>query len=175
MARGHRNFRSNLIRTGRKTFWFGGVFVRSDITAINTAVLTTSLTAAALALRPFTIVRTRGIVTLRSDQIAATEQQQAAYGLTVVSDQAVAVGVTAVPSPVADSQSDWFVYQPMIGAFSFATAIGFEQVGLERYEIDSKAMRKVEEGQDVISVVESGAATGGITVSEFNRILIKLH
>ena len=53
----------------------------------------------ALALRPFTILRTRMLIGLKSDQGAATEQQIVSYGKIVVSDDAAAVGLTAFPNP----------------------------------------------------------------------------
>ncbi len=175
MAGRHRNFRSNLVRSGRKTFWFSGLAIQDQITAASTAVLQASLNAAALALRPFTIVRTRGYVAIGSDQVGATEDQTLSYGHIVVSDQAVAIGVTALPTPVTDSQSDWFVYEALVGRFNFVTASGFEQAAITIKEIDSKAMRKVEEGQDLISVVETSALSSGLLVTAFFRTLIKLH
>ncbi len=61
----------------------------------NVGFFTASLSTAGLALRPFTIVRTYLEVAVRSDQAAAIEQQITAVGMAIVSDQAVAVGVTA--------------------------------------------------------------------------------
>jgi len=175
MARRFAGFRNRLVRQGRKTFWFSGTSVESAITAANTAVVQTSLNAAALALRPFTIVRTRGYFHIISDQLSANERYEAAYGLIVVSDQAVAIGVTAVPTPSTDSQSGWFVYERGVDAHQFITGAGFQShTGLFQ-TFDSKAMRKVEEGQDVISVAETGPNSQGVTVTAFSRILIKLH
>ena len=80
--------------------------MRTTITTVGTSVVQTSLNAGALALRPFTMVRVRGVIRLETDQLTTTEFQEIAFGLAVVSDQAVAVGVTAVPSPVSDNGSD---------------------------------------------------------------------
>jgi len=41
---------------------------------------------------------------VRSDQFVATEGYEIAIGMAVVSDQALAIGVTAVPTPFTD---DW--------------------------------------------------------------------
>ncbi len=41
--------------------------------------------------------------------------------------------------------------------------------------IDSKSMRKVEEGQDIIGVVQNAAAGAGSIVNTYFKILIKLH
>ncbi len=104
-----------------------------------------------------------------SDQSAATETQSAAIGWAVVSDQAVAVGVTAVPTPVSELGSDlWFVHQ-------YILARGINLADYQQIEIDSKAMRKVEEGSDVVVVGERGAASDGVQLLQAARFLIKLH
>jgi len=175
MARGGHGLRSRLLRTGRKTFWFSGVQTRTTLAASGNSVIITSLNAAALAVRPFTIVRTRGFISIGSDQTGAQEEQQASYGQVVVSDEAVAVGVTAVPTPDTSSGSDWYVYFAMADQFIFVTGAGFQQANLFRHVIDSKAMRKVEEGQDLIGVVQSGPSSGGVIIRNFVRTLIKLY
>ena len=133
-----------------------------------------SLNAAALALRPFTIVRERMYWYIRSDVLTGGEIYGGAVGFCVVSDQASAIGVTAVPTPITDQGSDlWYAYAQMFGRFG-GTAV--EEVGKDM-QIDSKAMRKVEEGEDSIIVFESGAVTESLSmVSVFGgRTLLKLH
>ncbi len=113
---------------------------------------------------------------MRSDQTGALEFQDAGFGMAVVSQQASAVGVTAVPTPTTDDDSDlWFVYERMFNTFTFVTGVGFQSnIGIERL-IDSKAMRKVDDGNDVIAVVESGSGSAGLTISSHFRFLVKLH
>jgi len=106
---------------------------------------------------------------IRSDQSTATEGQIAQYGSVVVSEQAVAIGVTAIPTPVAVSGSDlWFVYETMVSDFTLGggglAAAGGSKIG-ESFPIDSRAMRKVEDGQDVVSVLENGSANGVVVTS----------
>jgi len=124
------------------------------------------------------VIRTRGSIRVRSDQNSSSEDYGASYGAAVVSDQAVAIGVTAVPIPTTDNGSDlWFVYEFVIGALRVTTAVGLFEGGHERI-IDSKAMRKVEDGQDVIQVVEgpgTGIGSNGSQISGHARMLVKLH
>ena len=162
-------------RNVRDTFWIGGLFVRSSHASASTAVIHTQLSTEALALRPFTVVRTRGIIAIESDQSATTEDFTALYGEAVVSDQAVAIGVTAVPTPATDNASElWHVMQALYGKFHDATTVGFQiQEGF--LEFDSRAMRKVEDGQDLISVAETSAVSSGCTITAFSRVLVKLH
>ncbi len=166
-----------IIRGGvkrRETVWFNAVFALSTLAA-GTPVLLSQLSAAGLALRPFTVIRTRGMLEVGSDQEAADEAQLGAYGACVVSDQAVAIGITAVPTPITDSDSDlWFAYQMAMTSFKFGDATGFANVG-KSFEIESKGMRKVEEGQDMIEVIENSSVGSGLNMLVGARQLIKLH
>ena len=79
--------------------------------------------------------------------------------MAVVSDQAVGVGVTAVPTPITDLGSSlFFLYQMFIGNSS-------SQVDLTLPAnikfLDSKAMRKVEVGSDLIVTVQNSSIGGG--------------
>jgi len=162
----------------RKTLWFQYASIASTHAIANAAVLTSSLNAVALALRPFTVVRTRGYWTIFSDQTAATEFYEAAFGMIVVSDQAVAAGVASVPTPATDTASDWHVYQRLANQYEVTAAGGGAGSGLingTSAEFDSKAMRKVDLGEDLISVVEAGNLSNGVLVRAFQRVLIKLH
>jgi len=42
-------------------------------------------------------------------------------------------------------------------------------------EFDSRAMRKVEDGQDVVTVLETSAISLGAVLTYHDRTLIKLH
>lgn len=166
-----------IVRSGvkkRESLWFNVVFSVSTLAA-GTPVILGSLSATGLALRPFTVIRARGLLSVATDQIAATEDQLVAYGACVVSDQADAIGVTAVPTPVADSGSDlWFMYQLGYSQFRFGSAIGFSKLSSE-FAVDSRAMRKVEEGQQLIEVLENSASGQGANVIAGVRFLVKLH
>ena len=165
--------RNNVMR--RETLWVGIAAVDTALAAASTAVLFAGFSAAALALRPFTVIRTHIALFFWSDQVGASETYQMAYGHAVVSDQVLAIGVTAVPIPMTDLSSDlWFVHQIVAGRFVFITGAGVLQVG-EQHFIDSKAMRKVEEGQDVASVIETSSVSSGANVLKSGRMLIKLH
>ncbi len=162
-------------RMVRETVWFGGVISVTTLAAASTATLVTSLNAAALALRPFTVIRTRGTLQLTSDQTAATENQDVQYGRCVVSDQATAIGVTAVPTPSTDNSSDaWYVFETVFSQLFVTTDIG-RFISVQQHDFDSRAMRKVEDGFDVISVVETGAGSDGAVIRAFARTLVKLH
>ncbi len=172
--------RSGLVLRGgrnvRETAWLGGSYTINVIASASTATLVTSLNAAALALRPFTVVRTRGLLSLVSDQTGADEDQAIGFGIAVVSDQATAIGITAIPTPTTDNASDlWFVYESLFSKFIFISGIGVTSPTVMERVIDSKAMRKVDVGEDIVDVLESSGGSGGVRVLQFNRTLIKLH
>ena len=162
-------------RVGRKSFWFAGSFSETTLAGPGSTNLVQELNAAALALRPFTIIRTRGFWSIRGDQETVDELQEAAFGCIIVSDQAAAVGITAVPTPATESGSSWYVFDTAVGFFRVVTATGAQENQNRLMQIDSKAMRKVEEGQTAISVLENGPNSLGVTYNVFHRVLIKLH
>ncbi len=163
-------------RMRRETEWIGLAAVSNTLSAGSTAVLSASLNAAALALRPFTVVRTRGIFQLRTDQSAASEFYHAGFGICVVSDQAIAVGVSAVPTPETEQASDlWFVYEELAAEFELGDATGFQSNAGMLAHFDSKAMRRVNGDQDVAIVKETSAVSLGAIAMHSGRMLVKLH
>jgi len=172
MARKSGNvFRGNRLR--RATQWLEAPFVSTTLASTNAVALTLVMTAAELALRPFTVVRIRGRMHVRSDQTGALESYGAMMGFCVVSDQAVAIGVSAVPTPDTDLASDaWMLHESVIGSFGFISGVGVLELG-QSVTYESKAMRKVEEGFQLIQVMECPVNSG--TVQDVGRVLIKLH
>jgi len=172
MAR--RDFRRGAaaIRSRRETSWLNIPAASATMAAVGGTIMA-SLTVPEKARRPFTIVRTYLEVMVSTDQLGADEFQIAAVGLAVVSDQAEAIGITAIPTPASDADSDlWFLHQWVMADFAFLDATGTQNVG-NHYSIDSKAMRKVNDSQDVVVVAEFDAASFGLTVRLAGRILIK--
>ena len=131
------------------------------------------LSAGALALRPFTILRTRGRILYTSDQTATSEQPFGIYAEGVFSDTASAAGIASLPSPVSDPEQDWFVYEPVIHEFQFISGVGIQNQG-SHFEFDSKAMRKVGLDDDVVSIWGSGNSVGS-SITVVGRMLIQLH
>ncbi len=122
-----------------------------------------------------TIVRTRGILDVQLQTYAADLTIGGAFGLCVVSDEAVVAGAASIPRPFDDAGWDgWFVWQAFSGHFDVTTDVG--RVGLDggsrQYEIDSKSMRKVNDNETVVLMVES--QTGAINVVSHIRQLFKL-
>ena len=158
--------------TKRSSLWLGFAAGTTTLTA-SSATLINVLNAGALALRPFTVVRTHLNVSVASDQSAASELMIGAMGTIVVKTSATGIGITAVPSPITDINDDWFVFQGFSNRYEFLSAVGAARVDVQ-YEIDSKAMRKVDDGDDIVLVAEMQTGVGAL-IQITGRMLIKLH
>ncbi len=172
--------RSGLVLRGgrqrRQTRWADVTETVSVLAAASTAVISNVTSADFNALRPYTIVRVRGVLHLVSDQQAASEDYSAAFGIAVVSDQAAAIGVSAVPTPITDRGSDlWLVYEELASRFVFGSGVGFENAGGIFRQFDSRAMRKVEDGDQPTFVKETSSQSNGVRFYSAARLLIKLH
>ena len=95
-----------------------------------------------------------------------------AFGLCVVSDQALAAGIASIPGPFADADWDgWFVWRSFNRQLENITSAGilwhFDDI-----EVDSKAMRKISDNNTIAIVAQS--ASGAFQISMPLRLLLKL-
>ncbi len=118
-----------------------------------------------------TIVRSRGILSIRTDTPAANEHQTGAMGIAVVNSVAAALGVTGLPGPGTEIGFDWFVYQSFaqmqITSTTLTTVVGFQ------YEIDSKAMRKFGIDERLVFMIENLSTTNAFDMLANIRFLVK--
>jgi len=168
MARGR-----NHVRAPRRLTEWAATVGGTAFTALAgaTAAIDSSFTTTIVE----TIVRCRGLFTVQTNQIAAAEQPFGAIGLAIVSDEAFAVGATAVPLPYTDADSDlWLLHQYWAAPMSFADATGFAKLD-QQYELDSKAMRRISADETMVLVVEvASVAAIGINYRWDMRILSKV-
>ena len=118
-----------------------------------------------------TVRRTRGLISVGSDQSVAIENQLGAVGLVVINDVALTLGITAIPDPVSNDDDDgWFVFIPFVrkGINSTGNSPSTE------FEFDSKAMRRVEEGFGIAIVVANASLIHGFEVAISMRMLTSL-
>ena len=156
--------------------WVSFQMVASITVAANALNLGLSSNDAFRALAPFTIVRTRGILTIESDQVLAAESPQGIFGVIVVKQTAVDIGATAIPDSFNDGGEDFHVYQPFrIPTMRQTTNNLFTERSGQDWIIDSKAMRKVDDGGDIAFMCRNSSAAFGLVYSVTGRQLIKLH
>jgi len=160
----------------RDTFWTVQAPIQDSVAGASTGLAISFGGTDLTNQTPCTIVRTRGEIRLGSDQRAATEQYEMVFGMVVATEQAIAIGITALPTPVTDASSDmFFVYESVLGEITVTTDVGVvDPSGINR-SFDSKAMRKVEDGQNVAFVAETSATSEGVNLTTSFRMLLKLH
>ena len=160
----------------RQTEWLAREFPTSPVSLnFATFAFDSSMDATEIAKLPFTITRTIGLLSVISDQTAASESPHGAFGALVVSEKAATLGPTALPDPVTEGNSDeWFLY----GLWSAMIVAGAssDQNQAQLFHFDSRAQRKVQEGEQIAFMIANAGGT------PFNakyywqyRMLIKLH
>ncbi len=165
--------RATFVRSPGQKVWVGAGVTATTIVG-SSATLFSTLNAAALLLRPFTILRSRILISIRSDQVATSEFAAGVYAKQVVTESAAAAGVASVPTGISESNADFYVYQPLFHWFSIFTAVATNAPGDSQYMIDSKAMRKVKADDDIATTIELRTTPGAIVATE-GRTLVLLH
>ena len=126
-----------------------------------------------------TIVRTRGELYLRllSSSTAQGGFQWAA-GLCIVSSKAAAIGATAIPGPLTEIEWEgWFWHSQ--GAIKTGGPVPVDSITsvdlVQRVEIDSKAMRKIDSEETIVGMLETvEVGTSTMHAELRTRILSKL-
>jgi len=172
--------RSRFPRTGvkRKTAWGAGPS-ESDTPGTSAAATFVALwaTGSATATPGLTQVRIRGHVSSWLTGAGAIgDGYRLAFGIRIVSPEAFAVGITAMPTPFTDIGDDGWLYHNTWDVITTTATPVSGELHTHRFEIDSKAMRKIpDEGYLTVGVME-GVEIGGVTVewTGKTRILDKL-
>ena len=124
-----------------------------------------------------TLVRVRGnlFVSLLS-AAAAGDSMRGAVGIGIVEEQAFATGQAAMPSPIDEQDWDGWIWWKNWSVLSVTDAEALGQVSAWMFEIDSKAMRKMELGDTIFASAQVSSESGTVTAVCVldSRILIKL-
>ena len=112
---------------------------------------------------PGTIVRIRGHVSVQMDVGAADDSIACAVGIIVVNDDALAIGATAIPSPSDDLDADW-IWHGWFALRAMQTSNeGLAGGAAASREIDSKAMRRVKQNDNLAVMFDNNVLTGSPT------------
>ena len=121
---------------------------------------------------PVTIMRNRGMVSIKLNDYSADLDIVGAYGMGVVSTEAFIAGVASIPEPFTDADwGGWFVWRSFGHRFESVTNVS-TLLGSWSFEVDSKAMRKVRPNETIVEVCES--QVGSISCFSGVRTLVKL-
>jgi len=122
---------------------------------------------------PSTLIRIRGRVEYLTDQSASDENPIGAIGISIVKDAARAAGVGSLPIPITDAGLDmWQYHQYLDSKFRLVSSASDGYV--LHQEIDVKAMRKIEDGDAIVVMIEQASAVGAL-IGFSARFLFLLH
>ena len=120
-----------------------------------------------------TIVRTRGLLSVISDQATILEEQRGAFGMIRVTDRARVAGAVSIPGPATDANDDgWFTWVPICQDSVQDVAGGLNGM---QYVIDSKSQRIIQTGTDVAVMIENEGSVGGMKIQLVLRLLSRLR
>ena len=175
MAQSRRFPSTHRTSSRRQTAWGAGPKTGTD--GLPVVISASGVQLGGIAALPtqegLTIVRLRGEMLVRILTGSSLDEGFfGAVGVGVFTDAALAVGVTAVQSPIAEETWDgwlWHQYVYVIagGVVGTGAATTDNQGGLSmsaRYVVDSKAMRKLPIDMG-LAVVWEGTEQGGSTIS----------
>ena len=166
--------RSHVVRSKRQVTWIGTADQGYVAVASTAKVLLSSFDPFAVGIIKPTIVRTRGMYSIKPDVFTANLDIVGAWGVAIVSDDAFAVGITAIPGPFSDSNWDgWMAHEFFaVHLEDLGTAVETVFPADVRFNVDSKGMRKVSDNETVVHVAES--EIGNFLIAEPIRTLYKL-
>ncbi len=156
----------------RKTVWIGTADQNDVAVGNGLSVIISSFAPDALAILKATVVRVRGRFTARPAAFTVTHDYSGAFGLGVVSDEALAAGAASIPRPFDDDDwAGWMVHGYYSGHFEFDDATGLLIMDRE-IVIDSKAMRKVGPNETLVWMAESAESAAQVNIQA--RVLMML-
>ena len=176
MARQRSGFHRDQGSRRRLTSWGEGPGDQS-LTSISTTSFVILGSGIILLIPGLTVVRIRGELTLRFTSAGAADNGISfTYGIGIVSADAFAVGVTAIPNPQDDMEwPGWMWHGFTTFRAASATLADVGSASVVRIPVDVKAMRKLGENEILFAALdadESGTATA--TASFDSRMLVKL-
>jgi len=144
----------------RETAWDKGFQVTGQVSADGITVLQ-GLTGSGIGGGLVTLARIRGELLIAGSSGTTPDSIRVAIGAGLVTDEAFAIGATAVPGPLASEEWDgWMWYQAMSAQFR-----GGEGQGRSfRFVIDSKSMRKFDLDSVTLALIIEAAAEVGAVV-----------
>ncbi len=161
-----RSFPQNRIRPRSRTTWVGSADQAYVAIGAGLSVIQQSFDPSAASMLEPTILRSRGLISVRLNSFASDLSFTGVIGMGVVTDDAFAAGAVSIPRPFDDADwGGWFVWEPYSFYLEFADAIGFQSKADMHFKFDSKAMRRVEPNETVVVMVESQSVAVDVSVT----------
>ncbi len=110
-----------------------------------------------------TIMRCRGNILATLDVGAASDKAVIGMGLIVATESQVTAGTTAIPSPLTDLDEKWIWHS--FGCLQNESGAQGDELGTQqRFEVDSKAMRRFKQTESLLLVFDVVVLAGSPTV-----------
>jgi len=172
----------------RQTSW--GTGPKSGASGLSVSISASSTNLGGIVAVPasdgITLIRTRGeLVFALETADALSSGFRGAFGIGIATDDAIAIGVTALPMPIGQETWDGWLYHTYFAALAAevmgaanasSTVSGTAALNcVVRREVDSKAMRKIPVGMTLycaLEVTETNTATARWSFN--SRTLVKL-
>jgi len=171
----NRQFRG---RSPRRTVGWGigpGSSAATALSASGQSILGSGLIVGEVA--KVTVVRLRGnLQAYLTATAAANDGFHCAVGIGIVTNEAFAIGPTALPGPLSEADWDGWFYHRIFDLHQGAeNAVNTALLDAVQFEVDSKAMRKWDGGAEtMVAMVEvSEIGTSVMTIYFDTRVLIK--
>ncbi len=109
-----------------------------------------------------TILRTRGFVqaSMNDSGKAVDDNVLVTFGLGIVSSDAFAVGASALPDPAIDANYPWIWWGEMFLESQSTTNAEGWGISAQRVDVDSKAMRRIQQSQTLAWVIQTSSSAG---------------
>ena len=109
--------------------------------------------------------------------MAADEQYYCPIGMAIVTEAARAAGAASLPSPLDDAGDDvWLYWTLLTGQFEFGSTSAFQAQMYTHMLVDSKSMRKVDDGSAIVIVAHNAAfSSTNMKLVTALRFLFMLH
>jgi len=154
----------------RRTIWVGYAQQTGILVTDTTKTLISSFSLSTVDM--VTVVRNRGLLSVRPSNQSLNLEPIGAFGIGIVSTQAFVAGIASIPGPFTNSDWEgWMVLMPYAFNWDVTTDVGRALTSVEQV-IDSKAMRTMSSNETLVMVGESESGT--VVISSPVRTLLKL-
>ncbi len=138
--------------------WVGSAFDMGSVT-------TGSISAVAVINQAATLTRCRGSLVTNITSVATVGLVRVDVGLILATDNQVAVGITAFSDPTSDFDAEWtWMGQMYVVGRDTTTANNTGGISRDILQVDTKAMRKVKQNEQLVLVAVATSLTGSIGV-----------
>ena len=159
----------------RRTGWEVGPG-GTTATTVSTDIVAILGSGVVLVLDGNTLVRLRGAASVRLNAATAIDDGfSGAIAVGIINEDAFAIGVSTIMDPLTDMDWDGWLYHRFFHVHADVVPVGGNDSTHLSWEVDSKAMRKLTDGDVVFAAMQVVETQTAVMQVHFNsRMLLKL-